>query len=601
MNNNGINKDVAIDPNQAEKEPNYILQVTGYLIKIPNETEQIKQFLENDQRINQFQFIFSTFKAELTPFAKGGERLAYRALTEKGEKVVLKRFFQPRPLTMIMETIERQLICIYLSNIFNNLNISPNKLHFLPNYLFIPSNTNELHNQILSLEETEELVNKAMRTPNFVEPFINGYFVKFIDNNGWINEDEFHSTLHTFAHWTWVYTKGNILICDIQGVTANNTFLLTDPALHHKDDMKFMYSETNLGEDGIVQFFKTHQCNKLCQGLNLPKHRDQSLPNTLKGTTINPNVQRRMKEYYEKKGEQQQQQKHHKKHHHHHHEKQTNAFDFKENAMSPNHVQQPIQQNQVNPLAGSKPKMMVKKIDTNNLSNSNSSNNLNNSNDQMRPYNQPSPRSSNGNLSHQMPQYNHANLPDHRQPNLSPLKTKPAQSQSPLFNMSPQIPSIQVPPNQMNQINQQKPVQQMQQNTQSPQIPPKPNNIAQVIKQFQLAPVVGKCIVNYVFNSTNENELQLYQNDVIDLLFKTGPWWIGKRNNTIGVFPSSFAQELTDNYVGVINQNFRADRDGFLNVMRGDEVHVVGQNGNMYKVVKGYTVGYIPKNICSKK
>ena len=178
---------------------------------------------------------------------------------------------------------------------------------------------------------------------------------------------------------------------------------------------------------------------------------------------------------------------------------------------------------------------------------------------------------------------------------VSPIKQRPQPSQSPSFSQSPTLQSgaplmKQKSQHQMNPMS-----------PSSPIIPPKPNNIAQVIKQFQYAPIVGKCIVNFQFDSDNENELQLHRDEIIDLLFKTGPWWIGKRNGIIGVFPSNFAQELTDNYVGIITQNFRADREGMLSVMRGDELHVVGQSGNMYKVVKGYTVGYIPKNICTKK
>ncbi|ELP89397.1 elongation factor 2 kinase, putative [Entamoeba invadens IP1] len=294
-----MSHEMDIDPTLCDKEPNYQTAVTGYVITVPNETEQIQMFLETDKRINEFHFSFTTFNAELTPFAKGGERLAFRAITEKGDRVVLKRFYQPRPLTMLLETVERQLICIYLANLFNKLNASPNKLHFLPTYLFMPSPLSDLDNKILTLEQAEEAVAFTRRTPNFVEPYLHGYFIKYIDNNGWINEDEFHSTLHAFAHWTWVQSKGNLLICDIQGVSGTNKFYLTDPALHHIDSKKFMFSETNLGEQGITKFFSTHQCNAICLGLHLRKHTAQVLPDTLKGTTINPDVNKRIKQYYQ--------------------------------------------------------------------------------------------------------------------------------------------------------------------------------------------------------------------------------------------------------------------------------------------------------------
>ncbi|EDR26317.1 elongation factor 2 kinase, putative [Entamoeba dispar SAW760] len=433
-----MSRDMMVDPLLSEKEPQYQTQVSGYIITVPNETTQIRKFLASNQRINQFLFQHSTFRVELAPFAKGGERLAFRAINGYGERIVLKRFFQQRPLTMLLETIERQLICIYLANIFNKLNVSPNKLHFLPNYLFIPNPTKELDGKVLTLEQTEQAVAATCRTPNFVEPYLNGYFIKYIDNNGWINESEFHSTLHAFAHWTWVHTKGTLLICDIQGVNANNKFYLTDPALHHIDQNKFIYSETNLGEVGISQFFRTHQCNAICQGLHLPKHKEQVLPDTTKGTTINPNVDARIKQFY---------------------------------------------------------------------------------------------------------QHSH------------------------------------------------------QQNTPIP--PSKPSNLLLLINKLLFAPTIGKCVALFPFTASAEREMSLRVDDVIEILYKSDGWWIGKKGGIPGIFPSNFVQELLEKFLFVAIEDFSGTK-GMLSLTKGDRIYLLAKSGNLYKAVKGPHVGFIPKIICAK-
>jgi hypothetical protein len=76
-----------------------------------------------------------------------------------------------------------------------------------------------------------------------------------------------------FSHFSYCYSKGRYLICDLQGIwNRQDGFTLTDPALHSNSnilvDKKHKYSATDHKFTGIKNFFKTHTCNKLCTLLN---------------------------------------------------------------------------------------------------------------------------------------------------------------------------------------------------------------------------------------------------------------------------------------------------------------------------------------------
>jgi hypothetical protein len=77
-----------------------------------------------------------------------------------------------------------------------------------------------------------------------------------------------------FSHWTDFITQGHILVVDCQGVynSDSNTFLLTDPAVHCPELVKF--GRTNLGIKGNQKFFESHVCNEYClaMGLAVPVH-----------------------------------------------------------------------------------------------------------------------------------------------------------------------------------------------------------------------------------------------------------------------------------------------------------------------------------------
>ncbi|KAI6237598.1 hypothetical protein M3Y95_00282200 [Aphelenchoides besseyi] len=83
--------------------------------------------------------------------------------------------------------------------------------------------------------------------------------------------------LTAFSHWTYHITKGELMVVDLQGVLVpaakspdrKATILLTDPAIHSKDNKRF--GSTNGGIEGMNEFFQVHNCNLYCQRLQLTR------------------------------------------------------------------------------------------------------------------------------------------------------------------------------------------------------------------------------------------------------------------------------------------------------------------------------------------
>ena len=70
-----------------------------------------------------------------------------------------------------------------------------------------------------------------------------------------------------FSHWTFQYTYGDSLVCDLQGVLGRSAFSFTDPAINSKKRGKF--GRTDQGRYGQSMFFKSHNCGSLCKVLGL--------------------------------------------------------------------------------------------------------------------------------------------------------------------------------------------------------------------------------------------------------------------------------------------------------------------------------------------
>ena len=100
-----------------------------------------------------------------------------------------------------------------------------------------------------------------------LEPFIDGKYEKFNSNNGWVSKSPYSDTLQAFSHYTWEESKKKLVIVDLQGVASEKELILTDPAIHHVDNMKF--GPTNFGMVGIKKFFVSHKCTDICRKMGL--------------------------------------------------------------------------------------------------------------------------------------------------------------------------------------------------------------------------------------------------------------------------------------------------------------------------------------------
>ena len=90
-----------------------------------------------------------------------------------------------------------------------------------------------------------------------LESFLHGSYVKHIDNHG--GDEKNRNTPSAFAHFSYEASNKRLLVCDIQGVGD----LYTDPQIHTYHGNGFGMG--NLGNDGIIKFFKTHECNAICK------------------------------------------------------------------------------------------------------------------------------------------------------------------------------------------------------------------------------------------------------------------------------------------------------------------------------------------------
>uniref|UniRef100_A0A8D2LT91 non-specific serine/threonine protein kinase n=1 Tax=Varanus komodoensis TaxID=61221 RepID=A0A8D2LT91_VARKO len=104
-----------------------------------------------------------------------------------------------------------------------------------------------------------------------VEECMTGEFRKYNNNNGdeIIPTNMLEEVMLAFSHWTYEYTRGELLVLDLQGVGEN----LTDPSVIKSEEKRsndMVFGPANLGEDAIKNFRAKHHCNSCCRKLKLP-------------------------------------------------------------------------------------------------------------------------------------------------------------------------------------------------------------------------------------------------------------------------------------------------------------------------------------------
>ncbi|KAF0484017.1 kinase-like protein [Gigaspora margarita] len=239
-------------------EPNWatLTEKTGELLcyippKTLTEVKDEYYFINSSFTVQEI-----SFKLAPQPFSVGAERYAYFALDTnigRANKLVIKQYHDVKigTIEQYLESVEISSVAYFLSMEFN---IAAQRVGINKKVTFI---------------DVKVLYDKTNNIYYSVEKCINNAeFKRFNVNSGIITE--FHSILEAFAHFTYQYTEGYLVVYDLQGVDLYNEFLLTDPAIHCIDLLRF--GITNLGKNGIQKcFLANHKCNDICKKLKLSK------------------------------------------------------------------------------------------------------------------------------------------------------------------------------------------------------------------------------------------------------------------------------------------------------------------------------------------
>ncbi|GBC01278.1 hypothetical protein RclHR1_04120008 [Rhizophagus clarus] len=244
-------KKLDMNPNEPEWK---ILPLQKGVIMWYNIPRDLNQLEDPNyfNRSNLFSKSF-TFKIASQPFSAGVEKCAYFALDTQNSLMVIKEYHcvgKTNPFEKYLEAIEVSTVACFLSTKFNSIikRGKIRKVNFL-NVSLLRTGTVDLHTKYYT-----------------IEPRLNSGYKRFNANTGIITE--LHHTLEAFAHFTYEYTKGYLVVCDLQGIELDGEFLLTDPAIHCVDPLRF--GRTNFGKEGINQCFLTnHKCNEICKKLRL--------------------------------------------------------------------------------------------------------------------------------------------------------------------------------------------------------------------------------------------------------------------------------------------------------------------------------------------
>ncbi|KAL7988739.1 hypothetical protein Chor_007658 [Crotalus horridus] len=181
---------------------------------------------------------------------KLGEVFIVKSFLPEVVRTWQKIFHESTVLHLCLREIQQQRAAQKLLYTFNQM--KPHSIPYTPRFLEVFLIYCHSANQWLTIEK-----------------YMTGEFRKYNNNNG----DEItpsnllEEVMLAFSHWSYEYTRGELLVLDLQGVGEN----LTDPSVIKPEDKQGMaFGPANLGEEAFKNFISKHCCNSCCRKLKLP-------------------------------------------------------------------------------------------------------------------------------------------------------------------------------------------------------------------------------------------------------------------------------------------------------------------------------------------
>ncbi|KAJ7886927.1 kinase-like domain-containing protein [Mycena leptocephala] len=234
---------------------NETLMVEGFSLDVVvHGPSTLNDMMAHDDNIKMSMMELTIHKRS-RPFAQGTLRVASYARTAASTNlfVVKSSKIAGKTLAHLAEDMRCQALCKAFALEFNALSGEAHSIDFIV--------TTCLKGKAGTISGADECMS--------LEPFIDGTYVKYNNNCGYVNEyipdDRFNQAAQAFSHFTFERSRGSFLVSDLQGVGH----VLTDPAIHTSDPKRFLLAETNLGPEGFKFFFATHKCNGICTKLGL--------------------------------------------------------------------------------------------------------------------------------------------------------------------------------------------------------------------------------------------------------------------------------------------------------------------------------------------